>query len=81
MKTIEVGAFEAKTHLSRLLDEVEDGAVVRITRRGKVVAVLRADEAVSRRSGLAAIQSLRALCEAKGSLESVLAFRDEGRER
>ena len=29
MKTINVGAFEAKTHLSRLLDEVEKGAVVK----------------------------------------------------
>lgn len=36
----EVGAFEAKTHLSRLLDEVEQGASVMITRHGKRVAEL-----------------------------------------
>lgn len=36
----EVGAFEAKTHLSRLLDEVEQGASVTITRHGKRIAEL-----------------------------------------
>jgi prevent-host-death family protein len=36
----EVGAFEAKTHLSRLLDEVEGGEAITITRHGKPVARL-----------------------------------------
>jgi prevent-host-death family protein len=36
----EVGAFEAKTHLSQLLDAVEEGATVYITRHGKRVAEL-----------------------------------------
>jgi prevent-host-death family protein len=40
MKTIEVGAFEAKTHLSKLLDAVEKGDRVLITRHGKCVAEL-----------------------------------------
>jgi prevent-host-death family protein len=35
-----VGAFEAKTHLSRLLDAVECGERVVITRHGKPVAEL-----------------------------------------
>ena len=34
----EVGAFEAKTHLSRLLDEVEKGQLIFITRHGRRVA-------------------------------------------
>ncbi len=38
MKT--VGAFEAKTHLSRLLEEVEKGERITITRHGVPVAVL-----------------------------------------
>jgi prevent-host-death family protein len=38
MKT--VGAFQAKTQLSQLLDEVEMGEAVTITRRGRPVAVL-----------------------------------------
>ena len=40
MKTIQVGAFEAKTHLSKLLDAVENGDRVFITRHGKPVAEL-----------------------------------------
>lgn len=36
MKT--VGAFEAKTHLSSLLDAVEEGESILITRHGKEVA-------------------------------------------
>jgi prevent-host-death family protein len=37
----EVGAFEAKTHLSRLLDTVEEGGTVFITRHGKRIAELK----------------------------------------
>jgi prevent-host-death family protein len=36
-----IGAFEAKTRLSELLEEVSKGKVYRITRRGKAVAELR----------------------------------------
>lgn len=35
-----VGAFEAKTHLSSLLDLVESGEEITITRHGKPVAQL-----------------------------------------
>lgn len=35
-----VGAFEAKTHLGELLDKVERGESVTITRHGKPVAQL-----------------------------------------
>ena len=45
---IVVGAFEAKTKLAELLDKVEAGETVTITRRGRpvaqVVAVKPADE-------------------------------------
>jgi prevent-host-death family protein len=44
MKVQELGAFEAKTHLSRLLDAVEKGEKIYITRRGKRVAQLSAAE-------------------------------------
>jgi prevent-host-death family protein len=40
----EVGAFEAKTHLSRLLDEVAAGETIYITKHGKRVAELRPTE-------------------------------------
>jgi prevent-host-death family protein len=35
-----VGSFEAKTKLAELLDKVEAGEVITITRRGKAVARL-----------------------------------------
>ena len=35
-----VGAFEAKTHLSRLLDQVMAGEEITITRHGEPVAML-----------------------------------------
>ena len=35
-----VGVFEAKNHLTALLDEVEEGHEVLITRRGKPIARL-----------------------------------------
>ena len=52
---IVVGSFEAKTKLAELLDKVEAGETVTITRRGKAVAVLvrpkTVDEQAERRSG------------------------------
>jgi prevent-host-death family protein len=78
----EVGAFEAKTHLSELLAMVEAGETVTITRRGKAVAQL-----VPMRDGasdrMAAIQRLQRLGSAlKGqhlTVDEVLSARDEGR--
>jgi prevent-host-death family protein len=36
----QVGVYEAKTHLARLLDEVERGETITITRHGRPVAQL-----------------------------------------
>lgn len=47
MKTI--GAFDAKTHLSRLLDEVANGEEYVITRHGVPVAKLTSPHEVTRR--------------------------------
>jgi prevent-host-death family protein len=44
VKVKEVGAFEAKTHLSQLLKDVEAGQVIYITRHGKRVAELKSPE-------------------------------------
>ena len=35
-----VGSYEAKTHLPRLLDEVEKGERITITKHGRPVAIL-----------------------------------------
>jgi len=40
MKMNTIGAFDAKTHLSQLLDRVEQGEIIEITRRGHPVARL-----------------------------------------
>ena len=64
-----------------MLDEVEKGAVVRITRRGKLVAVLEPAEGVSKAGALDALAKLRGLCGAKVPLSTVLDLRDIGRER
>ena len=41
MDTEDIGAFEAKTRLSELLDNVSRGRVYRITKRGTPIAELR----------------------------------------
>lgn len=46
--TVTVGAFEAKTKLSELLDRVEQGEEVVITRHGKEIARLVAVEMPTR---------------------------------
>ncbi len=79
----EVGAYEAKTHLSELLDRVEAGERITITRHGKPVAALTpvlgapdrtVDEAID---GLLAIRAEHCL----GSDLSVRDLIDDGRKR
>jgi prevent-host-death family protein len=56
----EVGAFEAKNKLGQLLDRVEAGEEVVITRRGKVVArLVPPDLALDRERGRRAAQNIR----------------------
>jgi prevent-host-death family protein len=54
-----VGAYEAKTHLSRLLEEVERGETITITRNGVPVARLVPVEENRRRSVREAIAELK----------------------
>ena len=44
----QVGVYDAKTHLASLLDDVEQGATITITRHGKPVARLVPIEAPRR---------------------------------
>lgn len=77
---ITVGAFEAKTHLSTLLERVAQGEEIVITRHGKPLARL-VPVAVADRSRIdSAILKLKALrkgCTLGGL--SWQALRDEGR--
>jgi prevent-host-death family protein len=81
-----VGAFEAKNKLSELLDEVERGGEVVITRHGKPVARLVANASESeqerKREAVETLRETRRRLAAEGvtfPLEEILAMRDEGR--
>jgi prevent-host-death family protein len=54
-----IGAYEAKTHLSRLLDEVAEGETITITKHGKPVAQLVPPDEQTRPSPDEAIAALR----------------------
>jgi len=76
-----VGAFEAKTHLSALLDRVAKGEKITITRHGSPAALLvpvaGAETKLSHREivdGMRALQS-----RVKPSKKSVKGIIDEGR--
>ncbi len=79
----QVSVFDAKNKLSALLDQVERGGEVTITRRGKAVA--RLVPAVPSNRAQSAAGRLRALrngIAARGeklSWDEMKAFRDEGR--
>ncbi len=77
----QVGAFEAKTHLSELLDAASRGETISITRRGKPVARLVPPEAPDRSRAVEAAKNLRALRAEVGwaTPEQILEMRDEGR--
>jgi prevent-host-death family protein len=77
----EIQASEAKAHLPQLLDDVERGETLIITRHGRAIArivpeVDRRQEEVDK-----AIASIRALRQrnAKVTVEELLSAREEGR--
>lgn len=63
MKTIQIGAFDAKTHFSELLQDVIKGKTFEILRRGKPVAHLTsiraADNSRVAREALDYLRNLR----------------------
>lgn len=77
---IEIGAFEAKTRLSMLLERVAAGEEVIITKHGKPVARLVSAEGSDRQRTHDAVEKLKAL--RKGTTLGGLSWkelRDEGR--
>jgi prevent-host-death family protein len=56
-----VGAYEAKTHLPRLLDEVAEGETITITKHGVPVAVLAPATGTPRADVRSVIAELRQL--------------------
>jgi prevent-host-death family protein len=74
-------ASEAKTHFLRILDDVERGESVVITRHGKPVARIQPETAIDRERVKLSTEGMRALRQRIGklSLEEILSARDEGR--
>ncbi len=78
----EVGAFEAKTHLSELLERVSRGDRVVITRRGVPVAVMVPPEELERGYVVEVIEQLREVrARTRKRSGSLKALRDAGRKR
>ncbi len=81
-KTGRVGAFEAKTHLSELLERVRRGERITITKRGVPMAVLVPPEQDAQRrirEAIGALDELRS--RTRPGPDSILDLRDAGRRR
>ena len=80
----EIGAFEAKNTLGTLLDRVERGEEITITRHGRPIAKLVPNEMrIDREQAQAALDRIRNRARQLGSdkfdWEEVKKLRDEGR--
>ena len=74
-------ASEAKTHFLRILDDVERGQSVAVTRHGKRVARLIPEVEVDRERVQRAVDSILEIRKRTKpvSLQEILSARDEGR--
>jgi prevent-host-death family protein len=75
-----IGAFDAKTHFSQLLREVEKGKEFHVTLRGKPVAVIKRDDEYAKPTKHHALTRL-AKYRSPITIEEIEALRDDGRER
>ena len=76
----EVQASEAKAHLPQLLDEVEHGETIIITRHGRAIARIVPEAARRQEEIDKAIEDIRALRQRTGrvTLEELLSSRHKG---
>ena len=76
-----VGIFEAKNELSKLIQRVERGEDVTITRHGEEVAVITAAKKARAARGREALEQLRELFKEQplGTFEELMAWKNEGR--
>jgi prevent-host-death family protein len=72
---------EAKAHLSELIDRVQTGEIIQITRDGKVVAELTAAKPARKPISLAELRAEtdRQPCQSESAGEFVRRMRDEDR--
>ena len=77
---MKVGAYDAKTHLSELLDKAVSGEKVLITRHGVAVAVLQAADPPPVMGVAAALDAARALrADCSASAKDIREWIGEGR--
>jgi prevent-host-death family protein len=81
-----VGIFEAKTNLSRLIEQVEKGQEVTITRHGKpVVKLVRAraeltpEQIAERKDAIKRLQEIASRLKINATQEEIKAWINEGR--
>lgn len=76
-----IQATELKAKLAELLDEVERGQTLVVTRHGKPIARIMPDEEARRAESRRAIAEIRELRKGAGkaTVEEILEWRDEGR--
>lgn len=76
-----IQATELKAKLAELLDEVERGQTLVVTRHGKPIARIMPDEEARRAESRRAIAEIRELRKGAGkaTIEEILEWRDEGR--
>jgi prevent-host-death family protein len=76
-----VQASAAKANLAELLDEVERGETIVITRHGKPIARITPDNSLRQEEIKEAVAGIKELRKKVGraTVEEILAWRDEGR--
>lgn len=81
-----VGIFEAKTNLSRLIEQVEKGQEVTITRHGKpVVKLVRAraeltpEQIAERKEAIKRLQDIASRLKINATQEEIKSWINEGR--
>lgn len=84
---MDIGMYEAKTHFAKLIERVEKGEQVNITRRGKRVAEIRPAQARDQDRLNAALESLQRLRAKRAktpghkpiTVAEIIAAKNEGR--
>ena len=78
----QIGAFEAKTHFSQIIEKVENGADFVITRRGKPVAKIipfKQEPEITRQDAFSQLMEMRKLYRGKPGSFNIREAIEEGR--
>ena len=83
IRAMDISVYEAKTHLSRLIADVESGVEVTITRHGKPVARLvpATDGADTRAAAVDRLRALKRELGVQATPEEIRSWIDDGKKR